>query len=86
MNAHRPILGTLTAAAALLALMSAAPAGDLDPPSGPIGSTIKPLDQVEPRLCINDLPGSQEAVHLMTRLAPRLNRNRQRRRRLRSSP
>lgn len=41
-------------------------AGDLDPPAGPIAPTMKPLDAIEPRVCINELPGSPTAVHVIS--------------------
>lgn len=37
----------------ITAVVAPARAGDLDPPAGPIGPTMKPLDQVEPRIAIN---------------------------------
>jgi len=40
--------------------------GEIDPPPGPIAPTMKSLDQIEPRVCVNDLPGSPTAVHLIT--------------------
>ncbi len=50
-----------------VALASAtALAGPLNPPDGPIESTGRPLDRIEPRVCINDLPGSPIATHVIT--------------------
>lgn len=49
---RRPIL----AAAMTTAVWTAAWAGDTNPPPGPIGPTMKPLDQVEPRTPITSLP------------------------------
>ncbi len=53
-----------------IALMTAiaghACGGEIEPPAGPIAPTMKSLDQIEPRICINDLPGNQGAVHVIT--------------------
>lgn len=51
------ILATLTASAAL--------AGDLNPPTGPVGPTMKSLAQVEPRTAVNAIntPGDDQAVY-----------------------
>ncbi len=38
-------------------------AGDLNPPVGSITSTMKPLDAIEPRVCLTDVAGSPAAVH-----------------------
>lgn len=43
-----------------------APAGDLNPPPGPIEPTMRPLSQIEPRRCLNDLPQTPDAVHLVS--------------------
>lgn len=45
-----------------------AQAGDLNPPPGPIGPTMKPLDQVEPRIVINavNTPGDADSVFKIT--------------------
>ncbi len=53
-----------------IALMTAiaghAVGGEISPPDGPIGSTMRSLDQIEPRVCINDLAGDEGAVHVIT--------------------
>ncbi|MEL6329375.1 MAG: right-handed parallel beta-helix repeat-containing protein [Planctomycetota bacterium] len=41
-------------------------AGPIDPPAEPVRSTMKPLDAIEPRICVNDLPGSATGVHRIT--------------------
>ena len=51
--------------ASLCLASSQSPAGDLNPPPGAIGGTMKPLDAIEPRTCVNDLPGSPGAVHVI---------------------
>ncbi len=45
----------------------AARAGDLDPPPGPIGPTMKTLTEVEPRTAVQALPGSSSALYLIER-------------------
>ena len=41
-------------------------AGPLDPPQGPVAPTMKPLDSIEPRICLNDLRGDEGAVLIIT--------------------
>jgi hypothetical protein len=41
-------------------------AGDLNPPPGPIQSTMKTLNQVEPRIDVNALPGDGTALHVIS--------------------
>ena len=41
-------------------------AGPLSPPPGPVAPTGKTLDAIEPRVCLNDLPGDEGAVVLVT--------------------
>jgi hypothetical protein len=50
--------------AGCLALNSAVLAGPLDPPGGPVAGTMKPLDQVEPRIAINavNTPGDADSL------------------------
>ncbi len=43
----------------------AAPAGDLNPPSGPVTPTMKTLVEVEPRVAVNELAGSAASLHLI---------------------
>jgi len=47
-----------------IALLSpfAALAGPLTPPAGPITSTMKTLDSIEPRVCLNDMQGDEGAT------------------------
>lgn len=53
----------VTASIAFVSLLCAvASAGPLHPPQGPITSTMKSLDAIEPRVCVNDLPGDEGAV------------------------
>jgi len=50
----------------MTALACHAAEGQLDPPVGPIAPTMKPLDAIEPRVCVNELPGAMDAVHHIT--------------------
>ncbi|MEM8834778.1 MAG: right-handed parallel beta-helix repeat-containing protein [Planctomycetota bacterium] len=47
-------------------LSTAAVAGPIDPPAGPVASTMKSLDTIEPRRCLNDLPPDEGAIVLVT--------------------
>ncbi len=49
-----------------LALCAATRAGDLNPPVGPVGPTLKPLAEVEPRTAVNNLPGQGTSKHHIT--------------------
>lgn len=51
---------------ALFVAAGTAVAGPIVPPSGPVGSTYKTLDAIEPRICVNDLPGAPDATHKIT--------------------
>ncbi len=57
-------MNTTLATITLSALATIAYAGPLDPPSGPISSTMKTLDQVEPRIPINsdNTPGDSDSL------------------------
>jgi len=55
-------LTTIISASAVLALTSPTLAGDLNPPATPISPTMKTLDEVEPRVIVNNLPGAVDAV------------------------
>ncbi len=48
------------------ALVRSARSGPLDPLPGPVSSTYKTLDEVEPRVPVQSLPGSQTALHVIT--------------------
>lgn len=54
------------ALASVVAVCSVALAGPLDPPAGPVAPTMKPLDTIEPRRCLNDLLPDEGAVVLVT--------------------
>lgn len=43
----------LAACVTMLCCVSVASAGDLNPPAGPVMETMKPLDEVEPRIAVN---------------------------------
>lgn len=49
-----------------LFLAQPAIAGDVNPPPGGIKGTMKPLDQIEPRVSVNSLPGDQSSTHTIT--------------------
>lgn len=49
------------------AVFSAIPAkAQIDPPPGPVAPSMKRLDQIDPRRTISSLPGSEEAVHVIS--------------------
>ena len=50
----------------ILSFNSLALAGDLNPPPGPVGPTMKTLVEVEPRVSVQSLPGSATALHVIT--------------------
>jgi parallel beta-helix repeat protein len=50
----------------VLAVVGAASAGDLDPPAGPVGPTMKTLTQIEPRTPVDTLAGDAMFVHRIT--------------------
>jgi len=50
----------------MLGMAGAVMAGDLNPPPGPVMPTMTRLDRLEPRRCLNDLPGSADAVHVIS--------------------
>lgn len=54
MHITRPLCAII---AAIMPALTAR-AGDLNPPPGPVGPTMKALDKVEPRRILNDVPGS----------------------------
>jgi len=41
-------------------------AGDLNPPPGPVAPTMKSLDQIDPSVNLNDMPGDQVSSHRIT--------------------
>lgn len=65
--ARRAILGTLAGAAGAAAVSGIAKAGPLAPPSGPVGSTAKPLSELEPRTAVSfaNTPGDSGAVYVI---------------------
>lgn len=50
----------------ILGFNSLALAGDINPPPGPIGPTMKTLTEVEPRVPVQSLPGSATALHVIS--------------------
>lgn len=64
----RNLPSALTAAFVLASLAGIALAGPLNPPPGPISSTMKPLTDVEPRTAINsaNTPGDATSVFVIT--------------------
>ncbi len=63
---RRVMLG-LAGVAGMAALAGMAKAGPINPPAGPVGSTSKPLGEVEPRTAINatNTPGDATAVFIL---------------------
>lgn len=59
-------LPTLMLAAACL-VATPALAGPVEPPPGPVGPTMKTLDQVESRIPVQSLDGGSGATHMITR-------------------
>ncbi|CAE7230924.1 unnamed protein product [Symbiodinium necroappetens] len=53
-------------AVALLLIPGIAIGGDLNPPPGPVRPTMQPLSALEPRRCVNDLPGDEAAAVIIT--------------------
>jgi Right handed beta helix region len=41
-------------------------AGDINPPPGPVGPTMKTLVEIEPRVAVQSLPGSATALHVIS--------------------
>jgi hypothetical protein len=56
----------LGACALIAGAVSFANAGDLNPPPGLVEPTMVSLDKIEPRICIDDLPGDASAVHIIS--------------------
>lgn len=50
----------------MLGFDATALAGDINPPPGSIGSTMKTLVEVEPRVAVQSLPGSATALHVIS--------------------
>ena len=50
----------------LLGSNATALAGDINPPPGPVGPTMKTLVEVEPRTPVQSLPGSATALHVIS--------------------
>ena len=66
-SSTRKFVRIVTPALATLGLaLGAARAGSLDPTPGPVTSTMKPLDQVEPRTPVQTLAGSGTAIHVIS--------------------
>jgi parallel beta-helix repeat protein len=57
-----------TTLATLFLYVTFAHAGELNPPAGPVTSTMKPLDQIEPRIAINavNTPGTATSLYRIT--------------------
>ncbi len=56
----------LTLGLSVSVLSSLTQAGPLMPPPGPIAPTYKTLQDVEPRIAVNSLPGTATAVHVIS--------------------
>lgn len=62
----RRSLCPITVVLVALASMGSAANAQIEPPPGPVAPTMKRLDQIEPRRCVNSLPGSATAVHVIS--------------------
>ncbi|MBX3404196.1 MAG: right-handed parallel beta-helix repeat-containing protein [Phycisphaeraceae bacterium] len=62
---HGRVLWSVCAvfAAAFLAVPAR---GQIDPPPGPVAPSMKRLDQIDPRRTVSSLPGSEEALHVIS--------------------
>lgn len=56
----------LASIAVVCACSVGAIAGDLNPPAGPVEATMKSLAAIEPRVCVQELPGAPDAVHVIS--------------------
>ncbi|HZW08787.1 MAG TPA: right-handed parallel beta-helix repeat-containing protein [Phycisphaerales bacterium] len=65
---NRSLVLVCTTSAVMLAAGRAAYAGPIDPPAGPVSSSMKPLDQVEPRIAIStaNTPGDSDSLFRIT--------------------
>ncbi len=65
MAARIHVKSTILAAVAIIAVAFVLGAGPLDPPPGPVSSTMKTLDEVEPRIPINqtNTPGDDDSIY-----------------------
>src|SRR5262245_28304173 len=61
-------LAAWTGVAAIATFTTVAAAGDLNPPPGPVGATMKTLREVEPRTAINatNTPGDAGSLFVIT--------------------
>ncbi|MFG0274174.1 MAG: hypothetical protein ACF8QF_03870 [Phycisphaerales bacterium] len=48
------------------ALAGSVRAGDLNPPAGPVAPSMKTLEAIEPRVCVQELPGAPNATHVIS--------------------
>ncbi len=65
----RPLIGSLSALAMSLSLWApGAFAGDVNPPAGPVGPTMRTLDEVEPRTIVSQIntPGDLTATFVIS--------------------
>ncbi len=60
---HTPKSRLGAVAASIILFAGAALAGDVNPPPGPVASSMKPLDAIEPRICLSEVAGSPDSVH-----------------------
>jgi len=65
---HRRVVAFSAAVLALAAAATLLIAGPLNPPGGPVGSTMKTLAEVEPRIAINssNTPGDADSIYKIT--------------------
>lgn len=65
-NIDRRVLLGAAGLVGVAAIASAARGGPLSPPPGPVTSTGKPLDQLEPRIDVLTLAGNAAAMHVIS--------------------
>ncbi len=63
MKKRRSFIGCL---AVMFGFSALSLAGDINPPPGPVGPTMKTLVEIEPRVAVQSLPSSEIALHVIS--------------------